>query len=155
MRNKDLNKQAVTSPQIRTDRLTGTSPPPCAFPPPEMCSASCCRTQTRGKVTSCPWRRFWPRARSWRAGVPLRSTWSERERPNSKPWEKPCTTAQSTDTWTSPSTSAASVSLWVSLVVCGRAFWPWAIERHSSLHLLLDFIILFIAPSPPPPTLLQ
>lgn len=31
MKNKDLNKLAVTSPQIRTDRLTGTSLPRVPF----------------------------------------------------------------------------------------------------------------------------
>lgn len=83
---QDLNKIAVKSfSQINPDGLTGTSLLRVPFLPAEMCSASCCRTRTREKATSCPWRRFWPRVRSWRAGVPLRSTRSGRERPNSRP----------------------------------------------------------------------
>lgn len=76
----------------------------------EMCSVSCCPTQRKGKATSYPWKRSSLRAPSWRGEVRLRSTWSELGRPNWKPWKKPCTTAQNTDTWTSPSTYGALVS---------------------------------------------
>lgn len=75
-----------------------------------MSFGNCCPTRRRGKQMFCPWKRFWPKVRSWKGEAPLTWTWSALGRPNLKPWKKPCTTAPNTDTSTSPSTSGASVS---------------------------------------------